>query len=256
MCYIVTPWRGFGSGLGSALLLFWQIPRPPDCPSQTGSAALQPPAAKSRLRSGALIHGTCGPDRRPDGADPPHIVTHLNAPGQFRHGGPTICGRQMGTIMIPEKTQRLADLAEQLSHALMTAALCADEIRAIVHVELDSHPPIAWERPQNARHRNPPPERPLVDGSTFSVRWAGRTCCLRRTILFRLAQRLARHPNQYVTPDQLLHDVWDGGVKSPETIRSAVRHLRHRLANAGMQDLAAAIQGSGGCYGLILDGRV
>ena len=57
MCYIVTPWRGFGSGLGSALLLFWQIPRPPDCPSQTGSAALQPPAAKSRLRSGALIHG-------------------------------------------------------------------------------------------------------------------------------------------------------------------------------------------------------
>ena len=57
MCYIVTPWRGFGSGLGSALLLFWQIPRPPDCPSQTSSAAPQPPAAKSRLRSGALIHG-------------------------------------------------------------------------------------------------------------------------------------------------------------------------------------------------------
>jgi len=158
--------------------------------------------------------------------------------------------------MNPEKTQRLADLAEQLSDALMTAAICADEVRAIVHAELDSHPPIGWERQQIARHRDLPPERPLVDGSTFSVRWAGRTCCLRRTILFRLAQRLARHPNQYVTPDQLLHDVWDGGVKSPETIRSAVRHLRHRLANAGMQDLAAAIQGSGGCYGLMLDGRV
>lgn len=162
----------------------------------------------------------------------------------------------MVTTMNPEKTQRLADLAEQLSDALMTAALCADEARAIVQAELDSHSFVGWGRPQNARHRNPPPKRPLVDSSTFSVCWAGRTCSLRRTILFRLAQRLARHPNQYITPDQLLRDVWDGGVKSPDTIRSAVRHLRCRLVHAGMAELADSIQASGGCYGLILDGRV
>ena len=39
--------------------------------------------------------------------------------------------------------------------------------------------------------------------------------------------------NQAVrTADQLLRDVWEGGVKSPDTIRSAVRHLRQRLSSA------------------------
>jgi DNA-binding response OmpR family regulator len=162
----------------------------------------------------------------------------------------------METTMISEKTQRLADLSEQLSEALMTAAICADEIRAVVQAELDSRTPVGWGRPQRAKHRNPPPRRPMVDNSTFSVYWAGRTCCLHRTVLFRLAARLARQPNQYITADQLLRDVWDGGVKSPDTIRSAVRHLRQRLSCAGMQDLAAAICGTGGCYGLILDGKL
>jgi len=158
--------------------------------------------------------------------------------------------------MIQEKTQRLADLAEQLSEALMTAAICADEIRTIVQAELDSHAAAGRGRSQNAKHRSLPPQRPLVDKSTFSVCWAGKTCSLRRTILFRLAERLARQPNQYISADQLLLDVWDGGVKSPDTIRSAVRHLRDRLSCAGMDDLAAAIHGTGGRYGLILDGRL
>ena len=39
--------------------------------------------------------------------------------------------------MIQEKTQRVADLVEQLSEALMTAVICA-EIRAIAQAELDS----------------------------------------------------------------------------------------------------------------------
>ncbi len=158
--------------------------------------------------------------------------------------------------MDQEKAQRLADLADQLSETLMTAALCADEIRAIVQAELDSHTAVGWGRSQDAKRRNPPPHRPLVDSSTFSVHWEGKTCSLRRTILFRLAERLARQPNQYISADQLLHDVWDGGVKSPDTIRSAVRHLRDRLSCAGMDDLAAAIQGTGGRYGLILDGTL
>jgi len=157
--------------------------------------------------------------------------------------------------MIPEKTQRLVDLAEQLSESLMTAAICADEICAVAQAELDGRAG-GGGRSQNVRHSCPPPQRPLVDNSTFSVCWAGRTCCLRRTILFRLAARLARQPNQFVTADQLLCDVWEGGVKSPETIRSTVRHLRQRLSCAGMQDLAGAIHGTGGCYGLILDGEL
>lgn len=42
--------------------------------------------------------------------------------------------------MVHEKSQRLADLAEQLSEALITASICADEIRAIVQAELDYRP--------------------------------------------------------------------------------------------------------------------
>jgi hypothetical protein len=162
----------------------------------------------------------------------------------------------METVMLHEQAQRLADLTERLSEALMTAALCADDIRSILRAELDGRNPVRWGRSQNTGPRNPLPRRPLVDSSTFSVLWAGRTCPLRRTILFRLAERLARQPNQYITTDQLLRDVWEGGIKSPETIRSAVRHLRQRLSSAGMQDLAAAIHGTGGRYGLILDGNL
>jgi DNA-binding response OmpR family regulator len=158
--------------------------------------------------------------------------------------------------MIQEETQRVADLAEQLSEALMTAAICADEIRAILRTKLDGRAPVRWRQSRDGKHRDPRPRRPLVDSSTFSVFWAGKTCPLRRTILFRLAERLARQPNQYITTDQLLRDVWEGGIKSPETIRSAVRHLRQRLSSAGMEDLAAAIHGTGGRYGLILDGHM
>jgi DNA-binding response OmpR family regulator len=162
----------------------------------------------------------------------------------------------METVMILEQAQRLVDLTEQLSEALMAAAICADDIRAILRAELDGRNPVQWKRSQNTKPRNPVPRRPLVDSSTFSVFWGGKTCPLRRTILVRLAERLARQPNQYITADQLLRDVWEGGIKSPETIRSAVRHLRQRLSGAGMKDLAAAIHGTGGRYGLILDGNL
>lgn len=181
---------------------------------------------------------------------------YLNLPGPFRQGGPAICGRQMESTMTPEKIQQLADLADQLSEALMTAAICADEIRAAAQDELDGSIATGRGRSTGAKLQDTPPQRPLIDNSTFTVRWAGRTCCLRRTVLFRLAARLARQPNQYVTADQLLSDVWEGGVKSPETIRSAVRHLRQRLNCAGMHNLAGAIHATGGCYGLILDGQL
>lgn len=156
--------------------------------------------------------------------------------------------------MIDKQAEQLADLAKRLSEALMTAAICADEIRVIVEAE-HRHHAAAGGRASETTLRHPPPRRPLVDNSTFSLRWAGRTCCLRRTVLFRLAQRLARQPNQFITADQLLLDVWEGGVKSPDTVRSAVRHLRHRLNCAGMHDLADAIHGTGGCYGLMLNGE-
>ena len=75
--------------------------------------------------------------------------------------------------MIQEKTQRVADLDEQLSEALVTGAMCGDEIRAIVRTELDGRTLVRWGRLQDTKPRSPPRQRPLVDSSTFSVFWAG-----------------------------------------------------------------------------------
>jgi hypothetical protein len=61
--------------------------------------------------------------------------------------------------MIQENTQPLADLTEQLSEALMAAAICADEIRAILRTELDSHTPVRWGRSQDTKLRVPPGQR-------------------------------------------------------------------------------------------------
>ena len=95
-------------------------------------------------------------------------------------------------------------------------------------------------------------QRPRVDHTTLSVVWAGKQCYLGSTVLFRLADRLARRPNHFATETDLLRDVWDGDQKSPHTIRSAIRHLKQRLQDAGMDDLAAAIQCEDGRYALLL----
>ena len=98
-----------------------------------------------------------------------------------------------------------------------------------------------------------PNHHPVADHATFSVIWIGRRCFLGRTLAFKLFERLARRPNQYVTYDRLLQDVWNG-LRSNEAIRSVVKELRRKLIDAGMSDLADAIDGSNReCYGLILD---
>lgn len=157
--------------------------------------------------------------------------------------------------MTPEKTQRLALLANQLAENLMTVAICAEELRTTIRAELDTNPVPQTARGTGGSRSDRPPahERPHVDHSTMSVMWDGQTCQLGYTVLFKLVDRLSRRPNQFVTFDQLLRDVWDGGLRSPDTIRSAVRNLRQRLSDAGMNRLATAIQGRAGRYGLILN---
>ena len=154
-----------------------------------------------------------------------------------------------------EKVQRLVQPANQLTETLMTAAICANEMRSIIVAELHAHGIVRAGQDAVCLVLPSTNHRPLVDHSTLSLSWAGKTCYLGHTVLFRLAERLSRRPNQYITPDQLLRDVWEGDCKSPDTIRSTVRNLRQRLTHAGMDGLAAAIQGTGGRYGSILDGH-
>lgn len=180
---------------------------------------------------------------------------HLNPTGQFKQVGSVIRGRPSETRMTHEKTLRLALLANQLAENLMTVAICAEELRATIRAELDAKPVTQTIRGSGRPESDNPQgrNRPHVDHSTLSVLWDGRTCQLGYTVLFRLIDRLSRRPNQFVTFDQLLRDVWDGGLRSPDTIRSAIRNLRQRLNDAGMNRLATSIQGRAGRYGLILN---
>jgi DNA-binding winged helix-turn-helix (wHTH) protein len=67
-----------------------------------------------------------------------------------------------------------------------------------------------------------------------------------------MLERLARRPNQFVSFDRLIRDVWDGHPKSDEAIRSVVKELRDRLRKGGMRRLASAIRGERRAYALVL----
>lgn len=94
---------------------------------------------------------------------------------------------------------------------------------------------------------------PIADRSTLAVLWKGKSCHLGNTLPFRLFERLVRRPNHFVSHEELLEDVWQCRV-TKEAIRSVVKVLKQKLCNAGMSDLAVAIDGSRReCYGLILE---
>lgn len=93
---------------------------------------------------------------------------------------------------------------------------------------------------------------PLLDHTTFSVKWQDRTCFLGNTLLFHFLARIARCPNRYVTHVDLLEEVW-GGEREATTIRGVAKRLRDRLTASEMEKLANLIDGSvPGHYGLIL----
>lgn len=95
----------------------------------------------------------------------------------------------------------------------------------------------------------------ITDRATFCVHWRGRTCYLGDTGPFRLLERLARRPGHLVHCDVLLQELWDCHT-SRQAVRSAVKVLRQKLIAAGMEDLAAAIDGrTSHHYGLMPSGR-
>lgn len=91
-----------------------------------------------------------------------------------------------------------------------------------------------------------------LDRTTFSVHWEGRSCSLGHSTAFRLLERLARCPNEYVSVDRLLDELWSG-PRSYSTLRSTVCRLKSRLRRSGMGDLAQLIDGRvHGHYALLL----
>jgi DNA-binding response OmpR family regulator len=92
----------------------------------------------------------------------------------------------------------------------------------------------------------------IVDPSAKTITFRGCTCFLGNTLVFRLIERLARRPNQFVSFDRLIRDVWDGQAKSDEAIRSLMKELRDRLRKNGMRRLASSIRGQKKAYALML----
>lgn len=152
--------------------------------------------------------------------------------------------------MTPDNARRLIALTSQLAETFMNAAICVQEIRAVVSAELDDDavPSSGNTGPELAPIVSRQKQRPLLDDSTLSVIWKGKRLHLGNTNHFQLLKRLARRPNQYVTHLDLLRDVWEDEDMATSTIRSVARHLRRRLRGGGLRELADAIRGHGGRY--------
>lgn len=145
--------------------------------------------------------------------------------------------------MDADTTRRLNALAGKLTEALTTAAFCAREIQAAVRTEVDEAD--FGRSPNGVVPRPPNPvdhPHPIIDQSRFTVTLGVHTCRLGNTIPFRFLARLAKSPGRYVSHEQLIDDVWDG-QGSDDALRSVAKHLRRRLREAGLDDLAVAING-------------
>ena len=93
--------------------------------------------------------------------------------------------------------------------------------------------------------------QPIVDTTSMTITWGGRTCLLRCRLLIALMVVFSDHPNQYITFDRRRRDVWGGDMRSDETIRSNIRRLKGYLKRAGMAELADCIKSAGLRYGMI-----
>jgi DNA-binding response OmpR family regulator len=66
---------------------------------------------------------------------------------------------------------------------------------------------------------------------------------------FRLLATFVRHPNQALTPDQLLDRAWSGESYSPERVKVHVANLRKKLSDAGCPaDRIETVRGFGYRY--------
>ena len=151
--------------------------------------------------------------------------------------------------------EQLAQLVACLNQAVQLTEEIIDTSRNLGLTVLPSRVPIVSGRPR-ADAVGISGQFPVADRSTFSVRWRDNTCYLGNSLPFRLMERLAYCPNQLIHHDRLLDEVWECR-RSRESMRSVVKVLRQKLCQAGMEDLADAIDGTTSRhYGLMLNGRL
>lgn len=113
-------------------------------------------------------------------------------------------------------------------------------------------PPECLTGANPAQTSAPPDSRaaaPVLNESTFSVHWNGRTCELGNSPRFRLMKELVSTPNCYTTFEKLAERMGDDS--------DGIYHVKSRLIanlrNANMGDLAALIRTADGHYGLFIE---
>lgn len=153
--------------------------------------------------------------------------------------------------MTTESDRRLDVLCRQLTENIMGAALCAQEIAAILRDRQSGNGRSNATENGHQRRDRSLNGRPVLDEATLSVLWNGKILHLGHTQAFWLLTRLARSANQYVTHLDLLQEIWEDECTDTAALRAGVRRLRIKLRRGGMADLAEAIIGHHGRY--ILD---
>lgn len=152
----------------------------------------------------------------------------------------------------------MKDSREQQIQAILQALL---NVRAQMLAILDEHISILQVQLTECSRSAQPTQRlsvdrgdvtiPVVDRRVMCVVFRGKQCFLGNTLMLRLVERLTDSPNEYVSYRTLLTEVWHG-QRDPSSIRSVVKELRIRLNAAEMFELAGAIKGHSGHYGLML----
>lgn len=145
--------------------------------------------------------------------------------------------------------QRLRELSKMMTTIKISAGQCACELNLVMEMvkALDRHA-------SKGRHIECiQAGRFTIDPKKFSVSDGSHDCELGNTLCYHLIEHLASEPNRCFTHIQLLAGVWDGRRCTASAIRSAFFDLRKRLRNAGLGDLAVAIQAHGKTYGLRID---
>lgn len=147
----------------------------------------------------------------------------------------------------------------ELSHAqqlqIAAQALRASLLVVVANVDalcdlIDAAPPVSPPTPPAST--TPSGRQLRIERGTYSVIWGNARCVLGHTMAFSIIERLAMRPNEYLSTDRLLEDLWMGH-RTYSTIRSTISRLKAKLRASDMADLAEVIDGRvRGHYALML----
>lgn len=144
--------------------------------------------------------------------------------------------------MDSEKREQIRRTLKSLAEAQASTMQLMEQAFALFSDELALDPLAYWKSRKTPQSLTGT-DGPVVDEELLEIRYRGRRCFLGNTLPFRFFARLHRRPNRYVTYEELLEAVWDG-VRSDSAIRTVAKRLRELLRQAGMRELADAIDGS------------